>query len=288
MGKCGEKKRLFACLRCSEALTFGYNFPDENLTSNGWRCDRYRCAVRACHIKIWGETVAIRSRQSAVIVASALLLSACATNPGMERHPERFTCFALDEPLVAKTRDAATQAEWEWRLAPGLYFSEIVDGAGTYFRAPPGGVYQGRTDRADAPAGPSTHLVSDGGVYLPLDTGVPPRVYRFAALEDAPVKPHPAGADCALAFVVKHPRLSRLAIAMPDFSAPPPELREGATVSPDVSIAAVATFRVSATDAAQIELGPPVLDPAFQTHMRRLENGATEVTQMVSEKFYED
>lgn len=230
----------------------------------------------------------IRSRHSAVLVAFALLLSACATHPGKERQPERFTCFVLDEPMVAKTRDEATQAELEWRLAPGLYFSEKADDGGTYFRAPPGGVYQGRTDGADAPAGPSTHLVSDGGVYLPLDTSAPPRVYRFAALADAPVKPHPAGSECAAAFVVKDPGSSRLGIAMADFTAPPPEMRDGATSSSDVTVAAVATSRISAKEAAQTELGQPILDPAFQTHMRRLESGAKRLTQIVSKSYFED
>lgn len=218
----------------------------------------------------------------------ALSLASCATNPTSLGEPVTTTCFVLKEPLVSKEKYGLFDVEWEVRLAPGLYISEKVDAEGTYFRAPPGGVYQGRPDQAHEPAGVLTHLVSDGGVYLPFNKAHPARIYKYFALSDAPVVPHPADVACNKAAIARSPVTSGFDVAMPGTASKVYEIAERITVPPSGPVAGASVVggviggslvsAMIANDIGKIEPGAPVKDPRFLQTLRQLGDQAEPVS----------
>ncbi|WP_141218206.1 hypothetical protein [Bordetella genomosp. 11] len=91
--------------------------------------------------------------------------------------------------------------EWTTKVAAGPYISEFEDAGGTYYRAPPGGLYFAMTN--NSPVDPTTY---DGGIWVPRDHATPPVFYTYYSTANAVVAPLPTGASCANAVLVPSPQ----------------------------------------------------------------------------------
>lgn len=131
-------------------------------------------------------------------------LAGCA-GPTNLRTPVAGTCIDVKAPLVLTDTYGPFSVEHTVRLAPGLYYSEKEDDGGTYYRGPPGALSSSRTGEEDKPASMLTHMVVDGGVWLPRDPAVRPRFYWIFAKGDVASVAQPAGTECSLAALYKVP-----------------------------------------------------------------------------------
>lgn len=146
---------------------------------------------------------------SCTTIALALQLGASAT-PAMARPdelnvPAQVSCIYLPAALSGIDVKGLFKVETETRLERGPYISEREDAEGTYFRAPPGGVYLGPPK--DKPAKGAWQVNRDGGIFVPRDPAAPPQLYSFVtdvATSAATVVP-PAAADCTNTSYVRDP-----------------------------------------------------------------------------------
>ena len=60
------------------------------------------------------------------------------------------------------------------RLERGPYLAEKQDSQGTYYRAPPGGIFVSNSD-----SGPSHGMAYDGGFYVPRNGTRPVMIYYY-------------------------------------------------------------------------------------------------------------
>lgn len=142
------------------------------------------------------------------ITAGMLVIAAltgCASVSGELRTPAAGSCIDVKVPLVLTDTYGLASVEQTIRLTPGLYYSEKEDDQGTYYRAPPGGLSYSRTGEESKPASMLTHMVVDGGVWLPRDPAVKPRFYWIFSKGDVASVAQPAGTECSLAALLKIP-----------------------------------------------------------------------------------
>ena len=149
--------------------------------------------------------------------ALALLLSINGTpaiaNPAELQVPSKISCLHLPAALSGTETKGLFKVETETRLERGPYISEREDAEGTYFRAPPGGVYLGPPK--DKPARGAWQLNRDGGIFVPRDLSAPPQLYSYASDEGisaATVVP-PAAADCSNTSYVRDPSTKAVSVA---------------------------------------------------------------------------
>lgn len=148
------------------------------------------------------------SRLGGVFLATtfAASLSGCAgVAPSALTTPERLSCINITEPLELTDKYGLLDIAWEVRLTPGTYISEKADEQGTYYRAPPGGVYVGKPEMKDKPSGPGTHMRYDGGIFVPKTDAVKPRVYSYISLESKEERTQPKGVTCGQVVYEKDP-----------------------------------------------------------------------------------
>jgi hypothetical protein len=113
------------------------------------------------------------------------------------RVPAEVTCIHLPAVLSGIETKGLFKVEFETRLERGPYLSEGADAEGTYFRAPPGGVYLGPPK--GKPANGAWQINRDGGIFVPRDPAAPPQLYSYVGdgrTSAAPLVP-PAVADCS-------------------------------------------------------------------------------------------
>jgi hypothetical protein len=145
-----------------------------------------------------------------------LLLSGCApgVKPDKLSAPQVVTCLDVKEPMSFTTTHGLFNFPWETRLDRGVYISEKEDAKGTYYRAPPGGITVGRTDRKDRPAGPATYMTYDGGIFIPHDPTVAPTLYKYFSTGPALVQAQPSNVDCSTVVYIRDPSTQKIDIAM--------------------------------------------------------------------------
>ena len=150
--------------------------------------------------------------------ALALLLSINGTpaiaNPGELQVPSKISCLHLPAALSGTETKGLFKVETETRLERGPYISEREDAEGTYFRAPPGGVYLGPP--IGKPAKGAWQLNRDGGIFVPRDPSAPPQLYSYASdvgISAATVVP-PAAADCSNTRYVRDPATKAVSVAV--------------------------------------------------------------------------
>lgn len=142
---------------------------------------------------------------SLTILTSALIfLGGCATvvQPTDLKQPVSPTCIQVPDGVEARELKGLLDYKWTTRLAGGPYIAEWEDSEGTYFRAPPGGIYIGRDDLADKPPIPLMPRHFDGGIWIPRQAAKPVNVYTYFSTEEAHVAPAPAGARCDTAVLL--------------------------------------------------------------------------------------
>jgi hypothetical protein len=149
--------------------------------------------------------------------ALALLLSTSGTpamaNPAELQVPAEVTCIHLPAALSGIETKGLFKVESETRLERGPYISEREDAEGTYFRAPPGGVYLGPPK--DKPAHGAWQLNRDGGIFVPRDPSAPPQLYWWVSdyRTSAATLVPPAAADCSNTSYVRDPVTKAISVA---------------------------------------------------------------------------
>ena len=127
--------------------------------------------------------------------------------------PSEVRCLYLPAALSGIETKGLMKVETQTRLERGPYVSEREDAEGTYFRAPPGGVYVGPPK--DKPARGAWQLNRDGGIFVPRDPSAPPQLYSYAGevgVSAATVVP-PAAADCSNTRYVRDPATQAVGVA---------------------------------------------------------------------------
>ncbi|NIA57526.1 hypothetical protein HAV22_28260 [Massilia sp. TW-1] len=160
-----------------------------------------------------------RTLGSTAISAAALTLllgvggTPALADPGALRVPEQVTCIHLPAVLSGIETKGLFKVESETRLERGPYISEGEDAEGTYYRAPPGGVYQGPPK--NKPANGAWQLDRDGGIFVPRDPSAPPQLYSYASENgtSAATLVPPATADCTNTTYVRDPNTKAVRVA---------------------------------------------------------------------------
>ncbi|MCS0584071.1 hypothetical protein NX784_20950 [Massilia pinisoli] len=149
--------------------------------------------------------------------ALALLLGGGGTpalaDPGELRPPAHVTCIHVPAVLSGIETKGLFKVESETRLERGPYIAEGEDAEGTYYRAPPGGVYQGPPK--DKPAKGAWQLDRDGGIFVARDPSAPPQLYSYVienGTSAATLVP-PAAADCTNTTYVRDPNTKAVRVA---------------------------------------------------------------------------
>ena len=122
--------------------------------------------------------------------------------PDNLKRPDSVTCIEVLESIDAHETYGLLRFDWTTRLVQGPYISEREDADGTYYRAPPGGIYLGRDDLASKPPIPLLPRIFDGGIWIPRSPDKPPRVYTYNSTQEATIVPPPDGASCTNAVTV--------------------------------------------------------------------------------------
>lgn len=142
------------------------------------------------------------SPRTALSAAGLALLLSTGSMPALAdpvglRAPAQVRCIHLPAALSGIETRGLFKVEWETRLERGPYIAEHEDAEGTYFRAPPGGVYLGPPK--DKPAKGAWQLDRDGGIFVPRDPAAPPQLYWYVTANgiSAAVAVPPATADCS-------------------------------------------------------------------------------------------
>jgi hypothetical protein len=125
------------------------------------------------------------------------------------RRPATLTCIYVPSQMSFKAERGLMKVVWEWKLEKGPYVSEWEDDQGTFYRAPPGGAFAGRTDSLEKPSGPLTHRTSDGGFWMPRDPKAAPRLYAYFSTADAPKVVPAENENCSSLVVLKDPATSK-------------------------------------------------------------------------------
>lgn len=144
-----------------------------------------------------------------MMITVPTLLAGCGTtpiNPADLKRPVALTCIEVPQGMEAHELLGLGKYHWTTRLAPGPYIAEREDADGTYYRAPPGGVYQARDDLANLPPSPLVPRVRDGGIWMPHTQGNLPHVYTYYSTQEAPVVALPEKASCATAVSLSDPK----------------------------------------------------------------------------------
>jgi hypothetical protein len=153
----------------------------------------------------------IRTSPCTAISAAALALllgtggTPAMAGPAEPQVPAQVSCIHLPAALSGIETKGLFKVETETRLERGPYISEREDAEGTYFRAPPGGVYVGPPK--DKPAKGAWQLNRDGGIFVPRDPSAPPQLYSYVSdvgTSAATLVP-PAAADCSNTSYVRDP-----------------------------------------------------------------------------------
>lgn len=154
------------------------------------------------------RSVVGRAAAGAALVASAVLLSGCHApliKPAELTVPLQASCFTLSEPLEGVQIRGLMKFVWTLRLERGPYIAVHEDANGTYFRAPPGGIYRWIPQGKAAGFANLENMTFDGGVYVPRDPARPVNTYIYmSTVSVPPVVPAP-DLTCGSAAIVRDP-----------------------------------------------------------------------------------
>lgn len=162
------------------------------------------------------------SRTTIPAAALALLLSTAGTpalaapdlvNPAELKLPAQVSCIHLPAALSGIDTRGLFKVEWETRLERGPYIAEYEDAEGTYFRAPPGGVYQGPPK--GKPAKGAWQIDLDGGIFVPRDPSAPPQLYSYVGDtgKSAATLVPAAAADCSNTSYLRDPATKAIRVS---------------------------------------------------------------------------
>lgn len=152
--------------------------------------------------------------RTASALCIALTLAGCATviKPTDLAKPASSSCIQVPQGVEAHEVKGLLNFKWTTRLASGPYIAERENAEGTFYRAPPGGVYIGRDDIADQAPIPLLPRQFDGGIWLPRDPKAPSRIYTYFSTQEAEIVPVPSGATCDVAVLVPDPQAKGVSV----------------------------------------------------------------------------
>lgn len=92
-----------------------------------------------------------RLKSRILILLTGIVLIGCQSTPPIKPDelsiPDKLTCFDLPTPITVTKAEGPFKIVWDTIFTNGPYVSERVSDDGTYFRAPPGGIFIGRPDK---------------------------------------------------------------------------------------------------------------------------------------------
>lgn len=133
--------------------------------------------------------------------AFAMVMGGCAVSPDNLNRPAALKCIDVPPGIEAHETKGLLNIPYTTRLTAGPYVSELEDDEGTYYRAPPGGIY---FSHSDPPPGYSIPNTYDGGIWVSRKGDKPAQLYWYHSGQNAIVKPLPNGASCARAIVSRN------------------------------------------------------------------------------------
>ena len=147
-------------------------------------------------------------RHAPALALLPALLAGCATpiKPETLAVPKQLSCIQLPQALEAHDVRGLLNIHWTTRLSPGPYISEREGPEGTYYRAPPAGIYIGRDEVADKPPTPLLPRTFNGGILVPREAGKQVQLYTYFSTEEAPTAQLPPNASCASAVSIPDPQ----------------------------------------------------------------------------------
>lgn len=159
-----------------------------------------------------------KCKQAAALGAAAmaaLVLGACQTPvaPSESGVPARLTCLYLPDRLSTTEEIGPSKILRTTRLERGPYLSERETPAGTYYRAPQGGIYVSTPNTNDKTAAAVNSYTFEGGIFVPHEAASPVRLYHYRQSQSGPVTVPPAGAGCSSAAVVRDRATGRVSVA---------------------------------------------------------------------------
>lgn len=143
------------------------------------------------------------------LLAAAPLSHASAVRANKLPLPKTMTCLALKQPISYTMTTGMFHLGWEIELGRGAYVSELEDGRGTYYRAPPGAITQQRVNKKTH-AGVGRVVGFVGGIYVPHDAAAAPRLYTYYGSYGAPEEHPKADADCSSLTYAIDPQTHRV------------------------------------------------------------------------------
>lgn len=160
-------------------------------------------------VRFWSNATA-----AITIISQGILLTGCATGVKPEEIalPTQITCINLPKPISFSAKYGAMDWVFEVRLERGPYISEREDSEGIYYRAPPGGVFDGREGFMNHSTGVATLGTLDVGIFVPHDPQVDPRLYYYQTVAPIPQQIPPEDMDCSSFVQVKDPLTSKINI----------------------------------------------------------------------------
>src|SRR6185312_570265 len=150
----------------------------------------------------------IRAVSALLVLSAGAMLGGCAPTirPSKLLLPKEVTCIDIPPRLEAHEIRGLLKFHWTTRIQPGPYVAEREDANGTYYRAPPGGIQILQDGTESKPANQFTHMDYDGGIWVPRDPSLPPRLYTYFSTQSAAVVRVPDGATCAAATFTEDPQ----------------------------------------------------------------------------------
>lgn len=227
--------------------------------------------------------------------AFVLALGGCvaSSEPAALPPPMEATCFTLPHALASTETKGLLNTDWTTRLERGPYVAEHTDAGGTYYRAPPGGVFYGRADgRAEASNWRFAYGPRDGGIYIPRDPTVPPHLYTYFSQADAEVSVPPDGADCSAVRYIADPVThgGRYAVVIVEVPGKTQAHNEHGSTPHSIPVKSIAGNAVgnalgaaiageivngiNNADIGNIRAEPELTDPRVLAEIRRLANAA--------------
>lgn len=159
-------------------------------------------------------------RSALAPIALLLLLGASASASAADlkktaelQIPAEVSCIDVPTRLIGIEVKGLFKVEHETRLERGPYISEYEDAEGTYYRAPPGGVYIGPPK--DKPARGAWKNNSDGGIFVPRDPSAPLQLYSYVAElgKSAATLVPPAESNCSNTSYIRDPASKAVRVA---------------------------------------------------------------------------
>ena len=143
---------------------------------------------------------------SATVVAITVVLVGCGHDIRLSdvARPTQLRCLDVPPGLEAQYTASEPPLSFTKRFAAGPYISDGEFADGTFYRAPYGSIYIGRTDQLDQPPRRFSTTIYDGGFWLPNKPGAAPYFYLLFRPDKSTLTAAPAGARCADAIAVKN------------------------------------------------------------------------------------